>query len=123
MRPHICPDQREGYRCLNGRTPDGGDSILYQQPGSVPVDHAITGRQGEFIFTGSYGNAVNVFVSYVGYRMYRSLILDASIPENLDVRLEPTPVSVGEVTVSTTRREQSQRDLAIPMSVVTDQKD
>ncbi|HYW95924.1 MAG TPA: TonB-dependent receptor [Bacteroidales bacterium] len=105
-----------------GEALTGAHVILYQEPGSVPADQAVTGRNGTFIFTGHYGNAVNVVVSYLGYKMYRSLILDATIPEDLDIQLEPAAVPVGEVTISTTKKEQSQREIAIPMSVVTEKK-
>ena len=98
-----------------GEALTGAHVILYQEPGSVPVDQAVTGRNGEFIFTGQYGNAVDLVVSYLGYKMYRSLILDTTIPENLDIRLAHA-VPVGEVTISTTKKEQSQREIAIPMS-------
>ncbi len=96
--------------------------LLYQIPGSVPVDQCITGRTGEFIFSGRYGSSVDIVVSYVGYKVYHSRILDTSLPEYLDIRLQQTEVPVGEVTVSATRIEQSQRELTIPMSVVTEKE-
>ncbi len=105
---------------VTGEALAGAHVILYQLPGAIPVDQAVTGREGGFIFTGYYGNSVDVFVSYIGYRIFHSLIINATIPEHLDIRLQPSAVPVGEVTVSTTRRHQSQRELAIPMSIVTD---
>ena len=107
---------------ITGEVLIGAHVILYQQPGSVAADQAITGRQGEFIFNGSYGKSVDVVVSYLGYKMYRSLILDGTVATHLDIKLERTAVPVGEVTVTTTRKEQSQRELDIPMAVVTDRK-
>ncbi len=97
----------------------GAHIILYHNNGHIPTDHTITGKEGEFIFTGDYGKSVGMVVSYVGYKVYQKSV--TLLPDGLflSVELQPAAVPVGEVTINATRKEANLMEVSIPMAVAT----
>lgn len=97
----------------------GAHVVLYHVDGQTLADHTITGKNGEFIFSGYYGELVNIQVSFIGFNIYQVAIQYIQEPIELNIQLYPAAVPVGEVTVNAVRKETMLKDVSIPMAIVT----
>lgn len=95
----------------------GAHIVLYEHDGQVPFNQTISGRKGEYLLPGTYNRAMDLSVSYVGYRIVRISLGIPEGPVQKDIALPPALVPVGEVTVSAERRQRNLIDVSIPMAV------
>jgi len=84
---------------------------------------AISDKSGSFIIKGIPEGQYELKVSYVGYQ---SLSEEISLTETdivkLKVTMSSTPINLGEVFVTSTKKGKLEREVALPMEVVTKNK-
>ncbi|WKZ68847.1 MAG: TonB-dependent receptor [Melioribacteraceae bacterium] len=82
-----------------------------------------TNKLGEFLIEGIPTGKYNLTISFVGYQ---TLINEINVEQNetlvLNVKLSSTPIHLGEVMVTSTRRENIVREISLPIEVITKTK-
>ena len=105
---------------ITGEPLTGAHVLIFNNNGNDLLMQAVTGRGGGFSFTGLPAQKVKLTVTYVGYKLYDSeLNLTSGAPVIVNITLIPSPIPVGEVTVSALRRDKLLRNISLPMAVVT----
>ena len=81
----------------------------------------ITDHLGNFEFFLDAGSNIQITVSRIGYRSQR-LNVQSSSNLPIEIRLRSTEITLGEVTVTSTRYSKLEKDVAIPFEVVGAEK-
>ena len=85
--------------------------------------HATSNQSGNFLIKNIPAGDYNVVVSYVGYKTENASVkIESGKETNLIIELEVTPISLGEVSVTSTRSEKLVREVPLPMEVVNEKK-
>ncbi len=84
--------------------------------------HIITDYSGNFELTIRSGSKYQIAFSRIGYKSYRSTLVPQSSNSHLEVRLLPSEITLGEVTVTSTRYSKLEKDVAFPLEVVGKEK-
>ncbi len=95
----------------------GAHIILYHINGKTPLDQTISGKNGEFVFTGNYPDRLNLTASFLGYRPENISIQSGFETKDISIELDPSFLPVGEVSVTALRQEKSIRDVPIPLAI------
>ncbi len=81
----------------------------------------VTDRLGNFEFSFISENNSQIVFSRIGYKTYR-LSIDQSQDLHLEIRLNPADITLGEVIVTSSRYSKLERDVALPLEVVSAEK-
>jgi hemoglobin/transferrin/lactoferrin receptor protein len=84
----------------------------------------VTDERGVFFIPGIEAGAYRLRVSHIGYRVVelRVLVGQDAVSSVPVIRLFPTPVNMGEVSVYSTRSEELLRNVPLPMSVAVSEQ-
>ncbi len=103
-----------------GNPVTGAHVALYYSDGTTIADQTISGKKGDFIFSGYYKGDLSVSVSHLGFELYEAVILESSIrPVHLEVELKPAIVPMGEIRVSALRLNKTIKNVPLPMAMIT----
>ena len=85
--------------------------------------HATANKEGKFIIEGVPAGEYTLIISFVGYQTLEQKV---NVTENktmsIDAALSSTPIHLGEVFVTSTKKGQLERDVQLPIEVVTKTK-
>jgi len=85
--------------------------------------YGTTNKSGEFIIEGIPQGKYNLTISFVGYQ---TLVKEINVEQNetiaLDTKLSSTPIHLGEVLVTSTKKGNIVREISLPIEVVTKSK-
>lgn len=85
--------------------------------------YGTTNKSGEFIIEGIPQGKYNLTISFVGYQ---TLVKEINVEQNetiaLDAKLSSTPIHLGEVLVTSTKKGNIVREISLPIEVVTKSK-
>ncbi|HET56629.1 MAG TPA: TonB-dependent receptor [Ignavibacteria bacterium] len=85
--------------------------------------YGTTNKSGEFIIEGIPQGRYNLTISFVGYQ---TLVKEINVEQNetivLDAKLSSTPIHLGEVLVTSTKKGNIVREISLPIEVVTKSK-
>jgi len=77
----------------------------------------MTDRFGNFEFSFNSESSIQLIFLRIGYKSYR-LNIDQSINLPLEIRLTQSKITLGEVTVTSTRYSKLEKDVALPLEVI-----
>jgi len=98
----------------------GAHVMVYLSGNGHILGQTISGNSGEFTVSGLPAENVRIVITYIGHKFHeQKLSLKDADQTGLQVRLENSPVPVGEVTVSALRQDMVQKNVSLPLSVVT----
>ncbi|MBN2571373.1 MAG: TonB-dependent receptor [Ignavibacteriales bacterium] len=87
---------------------------------SEPQLFTTSDKNGEFSFTNLTDGNFTLIVSYVGYHTEKITVnLSQNSNQELNIEMLPTSISLGEVTVSSSKTEKLIKDVPIPIEVVS----
>ena len=81
----------------------------------------MTDRFGNFEFSFNSESSIQLIFLRIGYKSYR-LNIDQSINLPLEIRLTQSKITLGEVTVTSTRYSKLEKDVALPLEVIGTEK-
>ncbi len=82
----------------------------------------ITDENGNFNFALDLGRKYQITFSRIGYKSYRTIVEPSNNNMPLQIRLTPTEITLGQVTVTSTKYSKLEKDVALPLEVVTSEK-
>jgi hemoglobin/transferrin/lactoferrin receptor protein len=97
----------------------GAHISIYNSVGDKLISQGITDRDGTFTIKGLPEDKLIVTASYLGFR-FSKLEIEAgsSNPSEFNIKLLPSSVEVGEVTVSSLKQDKNLRDVSLPIALV-----
>ena len=105
----------------SGEALQGTHVSIYDSRTGTLFQQGLTGKNGNFSFSDLSSSQITVVLSFVGYRVYEENIdLAGNGTELFTFSLTPSPVPVGEITVTALRRDRLLRDVSLPLAVVTE---
>lgn len=106
---------------LNGEPLAAAHVSIYNNQNNLLLTQGLTGKEGSFSFSGLKTDNIRIIISYIGYKLIdRQLELSDDIASELIFDMSPSPVPVGEVTVSALRKDKLLRNVSMPLAVVTE---
>jgi len=84
--------------------------------------NVITDQNGNFSFTLDSESKYQITLSRIGYKSYRTTVEPSNNIMPLEIRLIPTEITLGQVTVTSTKYSKLEKDVALPLEVVTSEK-
>lgn len=89
---------------------------------SINQLQVISDQNGKFKLTINAGNNVEIIFSRIGYKSYILTLESLRKDLLLEIRLEPTEISLGEITVTSTRYSKLEKDISLPLEVISSEK-
>ena len=104
---------------LSGEFLSDAHISVYKSNGKVLLDQAISGKRGDFSFSGLPAEDIRIVISFVGYKFLEKEIslMDNDLTD-LEFKLENSPVPVGEVKVNALRQEKQLKNVSLPLTLV-----
>ncbi len=82
--------------------------------------YATTNNSGKFFMKGIPDGNYTLIVSFVGYQtLEKKLTINSSKTIEVEASLSSTPINLGEVVVTSLKKEKLARDISMPMEVMT----
>lgn len=99
----------------------GAHVSIYNKQNNLLLLQGLTGKEGKYSFSGLTADSIKIFISYVGYKLIdKSLKLSDITSHELNIDMHPSPVPVGEITISAFRKDKLLKNVPMPLSVVTE---
>jgi len=96
---------------------DGVDILVSEGQPNV-----ITDQYGNFRFSLNSESKYQITFSRIGYKSYRTIVEPSNNNMPFEIRLIPTEITLGQVTVTSTKYSKLEKDIALPLEVVTSEK-
>ncbi len=100
------------------RTLTGAHVILYDSGSGSVIAQDISNKTGDFQIEEVTGERMTLVISYVGYQTHKMNLEAGKAYTGLEIKMQPSPLPVGEVVVSTLRQEKLLKDIAMPISLL-----
>lgn len=85
-------------------------------------NHFVSDQNGKFKIKLDSKNGFEIVFSRIGYKSYTLTLEPPHKDMLLEVRLQPTEISLGEITVTSTRYSKMEKDIALPIEVISTDK-
>jgi len=104
----------------SGESLPGTHVSVYDSRTGTLLQQGMTGNDGTFTFSELSSQQISLVLSFVGFRLHEeSIDLAGNETKIFTFSLTPSPVPVGEITVTALRRDRLLRDVSMPLAVVT----
>ena len=104
-----------------GEALTGTHVSVYSQEKNLLIAQGLTGRDGSFVFSDLSSDRITVILSFVGFKLLQeNITLTSDESKIFYFEMTPSPVPVGEITVTALRRDKLLRDVSMPLAVVTE---
>jgi hemoglobin/transferrin/lactoferrin receptor protein len=96
---------------------EGASIIVSESQPNTATDHS-----GNFELKLETDNKCQIIFSRIGYQSLQLELYPLNINLPLEIRLRPTEITIGEVTVTSTRYSKLEKDIVLPLEVIGSEK-